>query len=50
MLGACRNDAPPPPTAEQSDQLNEAEDMLNEQAVEIRRDNTAEQVQSNTAQ
>ena len=26
---ACRKDEPPTPTAEQSDQLNEAEDMLN---------------------
>jgi len=28
-LAACRKDEPPAPTAEQSDQLNEAEDMLN---------------------
>jgi hypothetical protein len=29
LLAACRKDEPPAPTAEQSDQLNEAEDMLN---------------------
>jgi len=29
VLGACRRDEPPPPSAEQSAQLNEAEDMLN---------------------
>jgi hypothetical protein len=29
LLGACRDERPPAPTAEQSDQLNEAEDMLN---------------------
>lgn len=28
-LAACNRDAPPTPTAEQTDQLNEAEDMLN---------------------
>jgi hypothetical protein len=28
-LGACRKDQPPAPTAEQADQLNEAEAMLN---------------------
>jgi hypothetical protein len=31
-LAACRDDRPPAPTAEQSAQLNEAEDMLNAMA------------------
>jgi hypothetical protein len=31
-LAACRDERPPQPTAEQSDQLNEAEDMLNDMA------------------
>ena len=34
LLAACRDDRPPAPTSEQSDQLNEAEAMLNEQAGE----------------
>jgi hypothetical protein len=29
LLAACRDESPPQPSAEQSDQLNEAEDMLN---------------------
>ena len=29
LSAACRKDEPPAPTAEQADQLNEAEDMLN---------------------
>jgi hypothetical protein len=29
LLAACHKDQPPAPTAEQSAQLNEAEDMLN---------------------
>ena len=29
LLGACRDQRPPGPTAEQSAQLNEAENMLN---------------------
>ena len=29
LLAACRKDQPPAPTAEQSAQLNDAEDMLN---------------------
>jgi hypothetical protein len=29
LLVACRKDKPPAPTAEQADQLNEAEAMLN---------------------
>jgi hypothetical protein len=32
LLAACRDDGPPAPTAEQSTQLNEAEDMLNAMA------------------
>ena len=32
LLAACADDRPPAPTAEESDQLNEAEDLLNEQA------------------
>jgi hypothetical protein len=31
-LTACREQRPPAPTAEQNDQLNEAERMLNEEA------------------
>ena len=30
VLTACGEDRPPAPTAEQSEQLNQAEDMLNE--------------------
>jgi hypothetical protein len=29
LLAACGDDRPPVPTAEQSDQLNEAEELLN---------------------
>jgi hypothetical protein len=29
LCGACRKDRPPAPTAEQSQQLNDAENMLN---------------------
>jgi hypothetical protein len=29
FTAACHKDEPPAPTAEQSDQLNDAEDMLN---------------------
>ena len=32
FLSACREHRPPAPTAEQSDQLNEAENLLNEAA------------------
>jgi hypothetical protein len=32
LAAACRKDEPPAPTAEQADQLNEAEDMLNDMA------------------
>jgi hypothetical protein len=32
MVAACHKDEPPAPTAQQSDQLNEAEDMLNDMA------------------
>ena len=32
LLSACGDDRPPAPTAEQSDQLNEAEDLLNAEA------------------
>jgi len=32
-LAACRDDRPPAPTPEQSDQLNEAENLLNQQAA-----------------
>jgi hypothetical protein len=32
VLAACRKDEPPSPTAEQSAQLNDAEDMLNTMA------------------
>ena len=34
-LAACRDERPLPPTAEQSDQLNEAEAMLNETANDV---------------
>ena len=33
LLAACHKDEPQAPTAEQSDQLNEAEDMLNDLAT-----------------
>jgi hypothetical protein len=29
LTAACRDEQPPAPTAQQSDQLNEAEDLLN---------------------
>ena len=32
-LAACRDDRPPAPTAEQSDQLNDAENLLNAEAA-----------------
>jgi hypothetical protein len=32
LLGACRDQRPPQPTSEQSQQLNDAEDMLNNMA------------------
>jgi len=32
LVVGCRKDEPPAPTTEQSDQLNEAEDMLNNMA------------------
>jgi hypothetical protein len=32
LLAACRDDRPPAPTAEESAQLNRAEDMLNDMA------------------
>ena len=32
LLAACREERPAQPTAEQSGQLNEAEDMLNDMA------------------
>lgn len=32
VLAACGEQRPPAPTAEQNDQLNEAEEMLNEEA------------------
>ena len=32
-LAGCRRDRPPTPTAEQSAQLNDAEDMLNDMAA-----------------
>ncbi len=32
LVGACRDDRPPAPSAEESSQLNEAEDMLNAMA------------------
>jgi hypothetical protein len=33
FLSACRDNRPPAPTAEQSDQLNEAENLLNAEAA-----------------
>lgn len=33
LLAACRNEAPPAPTSEQTEQLDEAEAMLNELAA-----------------
>ncbi len=32
LLAACDDERPPAPTAEQSDQLNEAEEMLDQEA------------------
>jgi hypothetical protein len=32
LLAACKDNRPPSPTVQQSAQLNEAEDMLNEMA------------------
>ncbi|HUE79242.1 MAG TPA: hypothetical protein VMN38_06390 [Sphingomicrobium sp.] len=32
LLAACGDDRPPAPTAEQSDQLNEAEELLDREA------------------
>ena len=37
LLAGCGEQRPPAPTAEQNDQLNEAEDMLNEEAGNERR-------------
>ena len=37
LLAGCGDDRPPAPTAEQSDQLNEAEAMLNEEAENEKR-------------
>jgi hypothetical protein len=34
LLAACSEQRPPAPTAEQNDQLNEAEAMLNEEGPE----------------
>jgi len=33
LLAACRDDRPPAPTAAESDQLNEAENLLNAEAA-----------------
>ena len=33
LLAACRDDRPPTPTADQSAELNETEDMLNDMAA-----------------
>jgi uncharacterized protein YcfL len=33
ILGGCRSEQPAAPTAEQSDQLNDAENMLNTEAA-----------------
>ena len=33
LLTACRNEAPPAPTSEQAEQLDEAEAMLNDLAT-----------------
>jgi hypothetical protein len=32
LLAACRDDRPPAPTADESDQLNDAENLLNAEA------------------
>ena len=37
LPAACRDNRPPAPTAEESDQLNEAEAMLNEEATPAQR-------------
>lgn len=36
LFCACGENRPPAPTAEEAEQLNEAEDLLNEQVGEIR--------------
>ena len=33
LLAGCGDDRPPAPTAEESDQLNEAEELLNQEAA-----------------
>ena len=33
LLAACRDERPPAPTAEESDQLNDAENLLDAEAV-----------------
>ena len=33
LLAACADERPPAPTAEQSEQLNEVEELLNEEAA-----------------
>jgi hypothetical protein len=33
FLAACRDDRPPAPTPEESNQLNEAENLLNQEAA-----------------
>jgi len=33
LIGACRDEHPPSPTAEQAAQLNEAENMLNAEDI-----------------
>jgi hypothetical protein len=33
LMAACRDEQPPAPTAQQADQLNDAEDMLNSMAA-----------------
>jgi hypothetical protein len=32
LLASCRDDRPPAPTAEEAEQLNEVEDLLNQEA------------------
>ena len=33
LVAACRDERPPAPTAEESEQLNEVEDLLNQEAA-----------------
>ena len=46
LIGGCRDSQPPLPTSEQSDQLNEAEAMLNQLGNENGPETNADQFHS----